>query len=253
MRKIYQSVEELVGHTPLLRLQAIEKKYRLKAKLYGKCECFNPAFSVKDRIAKHMLSKVPFMKISKETIFIEATSGNTGIGLAALCAAKGFKLVIIMPENMSIERIKLIRHFGADVILTPRQDGMKGALHKAQLLAQKNKNVIILNQFENEANPEAHSLSTATEILEDTQGNIDVFVAGIGTSGTITGTSRVLKTYNPDLYVIGVEPLSSPVLSGGEPHSHKIEGIGANFVPPFYDKTLVDEIIGVSDEDALSV
>jgi len=250
MAKIYQSVEELVGNTPLLRLKAVEKACRLKAKLFAKCECFNPAFSIKDRIAKNMLEKVPFTKIGKDTVFVEATSGNTGIGLAAMCAAKGYKLVIIMPENMSVERIKLIRHFGAEVILTPKEDGMKGALQKAQILADKNKNVIVLNQFENEANPEAHSLGTASEILEATQGNVDVLVAGIGTAGTITGISRVLKTYNPDLYVIGVEPLSSPVLSGGQAGAHKIAGIGANFVPPFYDKNLVDEIIAVSDADA---
>ncbi len=250
MAKIYQSVEDLVGNTPLVRLKSIERAYKLKAKLYGKCEFFNPAFSIKDRIAKHMLEKVPFTQITKDTIFVEATSGNTGIGLAAMCAAKGYKLVIIMPENMSVERVKMIRQFGADVILTPKEDGMKGSIQKAQLLAQKNKNVIILNQFENEANPEAHSLTTASEIIKDTDGNVDVLVAGVGTAGTITGISRVLKTYNPDLYVIAVEPSASPVLIGGAPASHQIGGIGANFIPPFYEQKLVDEIIDVSDNDA---
>ncbi|MBR6409359.1 MAG: cysteine synthase A [Alphaproteobacteria bacterium] len=250
MGVIYNGVEELVGNTPLVRLKRIETKFKLKAHLFGKCEFFNPAFSVKDRIAKHMLEKVPFTKIHKDTIFVEATSGNTGIGLAAICAAKGYKLVIIMPENMTKERILLIKHFGAEVILTPKEDGMKGALQKAQILKEKNKNVIILNQFENQANPEAHSLTTATEILEDTDGNVDALVAGVGTSGTLSGTARVLRSCNPDLRVVAVEPKSSPMLSQGVSNVHKIPGIGANFVPPFYDKSLVDEVIAIEDEEA---
>ncbi len=250
MKNIYNSVEELVGHTPLVRLKRIETKFKLKARLFGKCEFFNPAFSVKDRVAKHMLETVPFTKITKDTVFVEATSGNTGIGLAAICAAKGYKLVIIMPENMTRERILLIKHFGAEVILTPAEDGMKGAIQKAQILKEKNKNVIILNQFENKANPEVHSLTTATEILEDTAGEIDALVAGVGTSGTITGTASVLKTCNPDLNVFAVEPASNPVLSGGIAGAHKIPGIGANFVPPFYDSKLVDEVVKVENEDA---
>ena len=250
MSGIYGSVDELVGHTPLLALKNIEKKFKTKAHLFGKCECYNPAFSVKDRIAKNMLEKVPASKINKNTVFVEATSGNTGIGLAAMCAAKGYKLVIIMPENMTRERVALIRHFGAEVILTPKEDGMKGALKKAEILAQKNKDVIILNQFENKANVEAHMLTTAAEILSDTKGNVDAIVAGVGTSGTLTGTSRALKTCIPDLRVFAVEPKSSPMLSQEHAGAHKIPGIGANFVPPFYDKTLVDEVVTIEDAEA---
>lgn len=249
MGHIYNSVEELVGHTPLLSLKRIKEKFKLKAHLFGKCECYNPAFSIKDRIAKNMLKSCRH-KITKDTVFVEATSGNTGIGLAAICASKGYKLVIIMPENMTRERICLIRHFGAEVILTPKEDGMKGALQKAEILRQKNPNVILLNQFENKANPEAHSLTTATELLDDLNGNIDALVAGVGTSGTLTGISRTLKTCNPDLYVLAVEPKSSPVLKGGQAGTHQIPGIGANFVPPFYDKSLVNEVIGIENEEA---
>lgn len=252
MPQIYSSVDELVGNTPLLALKNIEKKFKTKAHLFGKCECYNPAFSVKDRIAKNMLEKIPAAKITKDTVFVEATSGNTGIGLAAMCAAKGYKLVIIMPENMTRERIMLIRHFGAEVILTPKEDGMKGAIQKAEFLRQKNKNVIILNQFENEANVEAHTLTTAPEILSATKGNIDALVAGVGTAGTLTGTARALKTCVPDLKVIAVEPKSSPMLSEGHAGAHKIPGIGANFVPPFFDKSLVDEVITVEDEEAFA-
>lgn len=250
MAKIYDSIDEMVGATPLLHLKRIESKLKVKAHLFGKCECFNPAFSVKDRIAKRMLEKVGFTKITKDTVFVEATSGNTGIGLAALCASKGYKLVIVMPENMTRERILLIRHYGAEVILTPKEEGMQGAVNKARLLAQKNKNVILLNQFENPANLEAHTLTTAMELMEDLQGEIDVLVAGVGTSGTLMGTAEALKTCNPDLKVVAVEPQSSPMLSQGISGPHKIPGIGANFVPPFYRKTLVDEIITVQNEEA---
>ena len=250
MAILYNSIDEMVGETPLLRLKRIESKLKVKAHLFGKCECFNPAFSVKDRIAKNMLDKVGFTKITKDTIFVEATSGNTGIGLAALCAAKGYKLVIVMPENMTRERILLIKHYGAEVILTPKEEGMQGAVKKAKMLAEKNKNVIILNQFENKANVEAHTLTTAMELMEALKGEIDVLISGVGTSGTLTGTATALKTCNPDLKVIAVEPKSSPMLSEGISGAHKIPGIGANFVPPFYDKNLVDEIIQVEDKDA---
>lgn len=250
MSKVYNSVDELVGDTPLLALKNIEKKFKTQAHLFGKCECFNPAFSVKDRIAKNMLEKAASKKIGKDTVFVEATSGNTGIGLAAMCAAKGYKLVIIMPENMTKERILLMKHFGAEVILTPKEDGMKGAVQKAEILAQKNKNVIVLNQFENRANVEAHTLTTAPEILKALKGNVDALVAGVGTSGTLTGTARALKTCIPDLKVIAVEPKSSPMLSKGVAGAHKIPGIGANFVPPFYDKKLVDEVITIEDKEA---
>jgi len=197
-----------------------------------------------------MIEKIPSNKCNKDTVLVEATSGNTGIGLAAICASKGYKLVIIMPENATKERISLIRHFGAEIILTPAEDGMKGAVQKAEILKQKNPNVILLNQFVNDANTEAHMLTTAAEILRDTQGNVDALVAGVGTSGTLTGTARSLKTCIPDLYVVAVEPKSSPVLSGGNAGPHKIPGIGANFVPPFYDKSLVNEVIGIENEDS---
>ncbi len=253
MVKIYQSVTELVGNTPLVNLKNIAKKHKIKANILGKCEFFNPAFSVKDRVALNMLEKVPFTKITPETIFVEATSGNTGIGLAAMCAAKGYKLVIIMPENMSQERIKLMRHFGAEVILTPKEDGMKGAVQKAQILAQKNKNVIMLKQFENPANPEIHTLSTAVELLEQTGTDIDALVCGVGTAGTITGIAKALKSCLPDLHVVAVEPEESQVLSGKEANTHNIAGIGANFVPPFFDSELIDEIIPVSSDNAVSM
>ena len=192
-------------------------------------------------------------KLTDETVFVEATSGNTGIGLAAICAAKGYKLVITMPENMSKERILLMRHFGAEVILTPAEDGMSGAIAKADMLAEKNPNVLLLSQFTNEANPDAHRFSTSIEIFEDTGGAVDVLVATVGTSGTLTGIASTLRSYNPDLYVVAVEPKSSPVLNGGEAGPHKIPGIGAGFVPKFYDKNLVNEVIDVTDEDALLV
>ena len=240
MAKIYQSITELVGHTPLVQLNQLAEKHKLKAKIWGKCEFYNPVFSVKDRVALMMLEKIDADKITPETVFVEATSGNTGIGLAAMCAAKGYKLVIVMPENMSQERIKLMKHFGAEVILTPAEDGMEGAVKKAEILAEKNPNVIWLKQFENKANPGAHTLGTAMELMEDTGGDFDVLVCGVGTAGTITGVAKALKTCNPDLYVAAVEPLESPVLEGCKAGSHEIEGIGANFVPPLYDEKLVD-------------
>ena len=253
MAKIYNSITELVGRTPLLRLGNLTTRLRLNAEIIGKCEMYNPLFSVKDRVALSMIEKQEKAGISKDTVFVEATSGNTGIGLAGVCAAKGYKLIIIMPENMSKERIMLIRHLGAEVILTPAEDGMSGAIHKAELLKERNQNVIILNQFENEANPDAHRLGTAMEILEDTGGDFDAIVAGVGTSGTITGVSSVLKTYNQDLYVAAVEPKSSAVLSGKDKGTHKIQGIGAGFVPPLYDKSLVSDVLQVSDDDAIEM
>jgi len=204
-------------------------------------------------VALSMIERQEKFGVNKDTVFVEATSGNTGIGLAGVCAAKGYKLIIIMPENMSKERIILIRHLGAEVILTPAEDGMSGAIHKAELLRERNKNVIILNQFENEANPDAHRLGTAMEILEDTGGNFDAIVAGVGTSGTITGLASVLKTYNQDLYVAAVEPKSSAVLSGKDKGIHKIQGIGAGFIPPLYDKALVSEVLDIDDEEAIEM
>ena len=253
MQKVYSSITEMVGKTPLLRLGNLATKLRLNAEIIGKCEMYNPIFSVKDRVALAMIEAAEKRGVTKDTVFVEATSGNTGIGLAGICAARGYKLIIVMPENMSEERIKLIRHFGAEVILTPKEDGMQGAINKATLLKERNPNVIILNQFQNEANPNAHRMGTAMEILEGTGGEFDVIVAGVGTSGTITGISSVLRTYNEDLYVAAVEPASSPVLSGGAKGAHKIQGIGAGFIPPLFDKKLVDEVIQVTNEDAINM
>lgn len=252
MTKIYNSISEMVGKTPLVRLSKLAKKFKVKATILGKCEMYNPAFSVKDRVALKMIEAAEKSgKITADTVFVEATSGNTGIGLAAICAAKGYKLVITMPENMTKERIVLMRHLGAEVILTPAEDGMKGAIAKADLLAEKNANVILLRQFENQANPDAHRFKTSIEIFEDTGGEADVLVSAVGTSGTLTGIASTLRTYNPDLYVAAVEPANSPVLNGGEPGAHKIPGIGANFVPPFYDPDLVNEVLDIKDEEAV--
>ncbi len=250
MGKIYASVSELVGHTPLVELSRLAAKYKVKAHILGKCECYNPAFSVKDRVALNMLEKIPAERLTPETVLVEATSGNTGIGLAAMCAAKGYKLVVIMPENMSSERIKLMRHFGAEVILTPAEEGMSGAVKKAEILAEKNPQVIVLKQFENEANPQAHTFGTAMELMEDTGGEIDAIVCGVGTSGTLTGLATALKSCNPDLYVVAVEPAESPVLNGGAAGLHGIGGIGANFVPPFYRPEMVNEVMDISSEEA---
>lgn len=252
MTKIYNSISEMVGKTPLVRLSKLAKKFKVKATILGKCEMYNPAFSVKDRVALKMIEAAEKSgKITADTVFVEATSGNTGIGLAAICAAKSYKLVITMPENMTKERIVLMRHLGAEVILTPAEDGMKGAIAKADLLAEKSANVILLRQFENQANPDAHRFGTSIEIFEDTGGEVDVLVSAVGTSGTLTGIASTLRTYNPDLYVAAVEPANSPVLNGGEPGAHKIPGIGANFVPQFYDPALVNEVLDIKDEEAV--
>ena len=253
MSKIYNSVEDLVGHTPLVKLNKLMKKFQLKANLIVKCEFYNPIFSVKDRVAYNMIQKAPFTKIKSDTVFIEATSGNTGAALAAFCAYRGYKLVIVMPENMAREKIALIRHFGAEVLLTPAEDGMAGAIKKVEILKSRSDNLIEFKQFENQANVEAHQLTTAAEILEDTDGNIDAFVCGVGTSGTLSGVSSTLKSCNPDLYVMAVEPAESPVLSGGEKGAHRIGGIGAGFVPPLYRAELVNEVFQVASTDALKM
>ena len=254
MAKIYNSVTEMVGKTPLLMLSRLAKKYKIKANILAKCEFYNPAFSIKDRAALRMIEDAEKSgKVNADTVFLEATSGNTGIGLAAMCAAKGYKLVITMPENMSKERILLMRHLGAEVILTPAEDGMKGAIAKADLLVEKNPNVLLLSQFSNQANPDAHRFGTSIEIFEDTGGEVDVLVATVGTSGTLSGIASTLRSYNPELYVVAVEPKNSPVLSGGEAGVHHIPGIGAGFVPELYDATLVDEVIDVEDEKALEL
>lgn len=251
MKKVYDSITEMVGNTPMLRLNNLKKKLKLKANILAKCEFYNPLFSVKDRIGLSMLEKAEKTgKINKDTVFVEATSGNTGIALAGMCAAKGYKLVIIMPENMSVERINLMKHFGAEVILTPKEEGMGGAIKKAEILISRNSNAIMLKQFENEANPDAHKLGTSIEILDQTGGDVDCFVSAVGTAGTISGVASALRTYNPDLYVVAVEPKASPVLNGGVAGPHKIPGIGAGFIPKFYDEKLVDEVIDVTDIDA---
>lgn len=253
MQKIYDSIEEMVGHTPLLRLHKLMRQLELSADLLGKCEFYNPIFSVKDRVALNMLNKAPFSKINDETVFIEATSGNTGVGLAAFCAYRGYKLVIVMPENMAPEKIALIRQFGAEVMLTPAAEGMAGALKKVEMLKARGNNLIELRQFTNPANVEAHQLTTAAEILEDTAGNVDAIVCGVGTAGTITGLASTLRSCVPNLYVMAVEPAESPVLSGGEKGKHRIGGIGAGFVPPLYDAKLVDEVFKVSSNEALQM
>lgn len=253
MKKIYDSIEELVGKTPLLRLNKLRQSLGLKANILAKCEFYNPIFSVKDRVALNMLDKLPFAKINSETVFVEATSGNTGVGLAAFCAVRGYKLIIVMPENMSKEKIALIRQFGAEVMLTPAADGMAGAIKKVEILKSRSDNVIEFKQFENPANVETHKLTTGEEILQDTDGAVDAVVCGVGTSGTLIGVASTLRSVNPDLYVIAVEPAESPVLSGGSKGSHRIGGIGAGFVPPFYDKNLVDEVFAVSSKTALEM
>lgn len=253
MKKIYNSVEELVGKTPLLKLNKLMRKLDLKANILAKCEFYNPIFSIKDRIALNMINKAPFSKINADTIFIEATSGNTGAALAAFCAARGYKLIIVMPENMSREKIALIRQFGAEVMLTPAADGMAGAIKKVEILKQRSNNIIEFKQFENPANVEAHKLTTSVEILEDTDGAVDAIVCGVGTSGTLTGIASTLRTVNPDLYVMAVEPAESPVLSGGQKGTHQIGGIGAGFVPPLYDKNLVNEVYPVASKSALAM
>lgn len=250
MQKIYNSIEELVGHTPLLRLNALKMACGFKADILAKCEFYNPIFSVKDRVALNMINKAPFSKINEDTVFIEATSGNTGIGLAAFCAARKYKLVIVMPENMAREKIALIKHFGAEVLLTPAEEGMAGAIKKVEILKARSANLIEFKQFENQANVEAHKLTTSIEILNDTEGNVDAIVCGVGTSGTLSGIAETLKSCNPDLYVVAVEPAESAVLSGKAKGSHKIGGIGAGFVPPLYKKELVDEVFCVASNKA---
>ena len=246
-----KSVKELIGNTPLVELQTIEKAYGLKAKLYAKVEYYNPAGSVKDRVAAEMIDALRREgKLTSSTVVIEPTSGNTGIGLALICALEGLRAVIVMPDSMSSERIKLMRAYGAEVVLTPGAEGMKGAIAKAQELQRTTPNSIIAGQFENPANPEAHYKTTARELWKDLDGKMDVFVAGVGTGGTVTGVARFWKERNPQVRIIGVEPKSSAVLSGGTPSKHKIQGIGAGFVPQVLQRDLLDEILPVSDEDA---
>lgn len=251
MSKIYTSSDELIGKTPILELTHLEKKYDLKAKILAKLEYFNPAGSVKDRIAKAMIDDAEQSgKLKGGSVIIEPTSGNTGIGLAAVAAARGYRIIIVMPETMSVERRQLMKAYGAELVLTEGAKGMKGAIAKAEELAKEIPNSFIPGQFINPANPKAHYLTTGPEIYEDTDGNVDIFVAGVGTGGTITGVGKYLKSKNPKIRVVAVEPESSAVLSTGVPGAHKIQGIGAGFVPDVLDTKIYDEIITVSNEDA---
>ena len=251
MSKIYTSSDELIGKTPILELTHLEKKYDLKAKILAKLEYFNPAGSVKDRIAKAMIDDAEQSgKLKAGSVIIEPTSGNTGIGLAAVAAARGYRIIIVMPETMSVERRQLMKAYGAELVLTEGAKGMKGAIAKAEELAKEIPNSFIPGQFINPANPKAHYLTTGPEIYEDTDGNVDIFVAGVGTGGTITGVGKYLKSKNPKTRVVAVEPESSAVLSTGVPGAHKIQGIGAGFVPDVLDTKIYYEIITVSNEDA---
>lgn len=248
---IHKSVSELIGNTPLVELTNFEKNHNLDATILGKIELFNPAGSVKDRIAKAMIDEaVKAGKVNDDTVLIEPTSGNTGIGLAAIAAARGNRLIITMPETMSIERRNLMKAYGAEVVLTDGSKGMKGAIAKAQELAGEIPNSFIPSQFTNPANPAIHEATTGPEIWRDTEGKVDILVAGIGTGGTVTGTGRYLKSQNPDVKVVAVEPAGSPVLSEGHAGAHKIQGIGAGFVPDTLDTSVYDEVIAVADEDA---
>ena len=248
---IHKSVSELIGNTPLVELTNFEKNHNLDATILGKVELFNPAGSVKDRIAKAMIDEaVKAGKVNDDTVLIEPTSGNTGIGLAAIAAARGNRLIITMPETMSIERRNLMKAYGAEVVLTDGSKGMKGAIAKAQELAGEISNSFIPSQFTNPANPSIHETTTGPEIWRDTEGKVDILVAGVGTGGTVTGTGRYLKSQNPDVRVVAVEPAGSPVLSKGHAGAHKIQGIGAGFVPDTLDTSVYDEVIAVADEDA---
>lgn len=248
---IHKSVSELIGNTPLVELTNFEKNHNLDATILGKVELFNPAGSVKDRIAKAMIDEaVKAGKVNDDTVLIEPTSGNTGIGLAAIAAARGHRLIITMPETMSIERRNLMKAYGAEVVLTDGSKGMKGAIAKAQELAGEISNSFIPSQFTNPANPAIHEATTGPEIWKDTEGKVDILVAGVGTGGTVTGTGRYLKSQNPDVKVVAVEPAGSPVLSEGHAGAHKIQGIGAGFIPDTLDMSVYDEVIAVADEDA---
>ena len=248
---VYTSIDQLIGNRPLLELSNIEKNLDLKAKVLVKLEYFNPAGSVKDRIAKAMLDDAEAAgKLNKDSVIIEPTSGNTGVGLASVAAARGYRLIITMPETMSVERRLLMKAYGAELVLTDGAKGMKGAIAKAEELTAEIPNSFIAGQFTNPANPQAHIKTTGPEIWNDTEGKVDVFVAGVGTGGTVTGVGKYLKSQNPDVKVVAVEPASSPVLSKGTAGAHKIQGIGAGFVPDTLDTSVYDEVIVVENDDA---
>lgn len=254
MSVIYTSADQLIGKTPLLELTHIEKKHNLKAKIFAKLEYFNPTGSVKDRIAKAMIDDAEQKGLLKEgSVIIEPTSGNTGIGLASVAAARGYRIIIVMPETMSVERRQIMKAYGAELVLTDGTKGMKGAIEKADELSKEIPNSFIPGQFVNEANPKAHFETTGPEIFEDTDGNVDFFVAGVGTGGTITGVGKYLKSKLPEVKVVAVEPKSSAVLSTGVAGPHKIQGIGAGFVPKVLDTDIYDEIIPVENEDAFAM
>ena len=253
MRKIYTSADQLIGNTPLLELAHIERSEGLEAKILGKLEYLNPAGSVKDRIARAMIDDAEQKGLLKPgAVIIEPTSGNTGIGLASVAAARGYRIIIVMPDSMSVERRQLMKAYGAELVLTEGAKGMKGAIARAEELAREIPNSFIPGQFVNPANPAAHRATTGPEIWADTDGKVDIFVAGVGTGGTITGVGEYLKQQNPDVKVVAVEPASSPVLSGGTAGGHKIQGIGAGFVPDVLDTAVYDEIIPVANEDAFA-
>ena len=251
MSKIYTSADQLIGKTPLLELTHLEKELKLEARILAKLEYFNPAGSVKDRIAKAMIDDAEAKGALKPgSVIIEPTSGNTGIGLASVAAARGYRIIIVMPETMSVERCQLMKAYGAELVLTEGAKGMKGAIAKAEELAKEIPGGFIPGQFVNPANPAAHKATTGPEIWEDTDGKVDIFVAGVGTGGTITGVGEYLKSKNPNVKIVAVEPAGSPVLSGGKPGPHKVQGIGAGFVPQVLNTSVYDEIIPVENEDA---
>lgn len=251
--KVYQNITETIGDTPLVKLNAIADEAGCVAEIYAKLEFFNPLSSVKDRLAFGMIEAAEQQgKIGPDTVIIEPTSGNTGIALAFICAAKGYKLILTMPESMSIERRKMLKILGAELELTPAAKGMRGAIDRAEELLEENDNAIVLQQFQNAANPAIHRVTTAEEIWNDTDGGVDFFVAGVGTGGTITGTAEVLKARKADVKIVAVEPEDSPVLSGGQPGPHKIQGIGAGFIPDVMNTDLIDEVITIGNETAFA-
>lgn len=253
MGRIMKSAIELIGNTPLVELGQLEKDIDAKARIVAKIEAFNPGGSVKDRVALAMIEQAERDGLLHEgSVIVEPTSGNTGIGLALVSALKGYRLILTMPETMSIERRRLVAAYGAEVVLTPGSEGMKGAIAKAKLIQSELKDAVILGQFENKANPNKHYATTAEEIWKDTDGHVDVFVAGVGTGGTVSGVGKKLKEYNPNIKVIAVEPVASPMLSQGKAGPHKIQGIGAGFVPDNYNAAVVDEVITVADDEAIA-